>query len=399
MSIRCACRSIGSCPRVIPVWVALSHLLPCSVFAEEREHVMHGADVILRELKATQGRISNAKFECVWKTVMEAQEGPDGASLSPSRRWEKQTFYWDDLGRRRNVLERGPLSEAGKMLDADEPNVSDTIYNGEIVNSQWHPRLTRTGVKANSGDDAAGYNPVIIGDGAAPVRQGLESERNPLEYINNVAFREIAEAISRQSIAAVPAEDGTIALSIAHTDPESEFAKSVLIVAHGPAWVVESLRSYRRDGGLAREIVYDYKAQTDGTWVPVRGRDRIWGARQVNATPYLDWSFDASVAVYNDPSFDQGVFDVKLKPDAAVSDTRYHVTYRVGSEGAIAADLARYAADAREKAKSEAPFRPTEELQPTSMSRWRRGILLLNVLLLGAGACLLAVRQIRHRSQ
>jgi hypothetical protein len=113
----------------------------------------------------------------------------------------------------------------------------------------------------------------------------------------------------------------------------------------------------------------------------------------------LDWAFDASVAVYNDASFDQSVFDVTLKPDAAVSDTRYHVTYRVGSEGAIAADLARYAADAREKAESEGLFRRTEQLQPTSMSRWRRGILVLNVLVLGAGVCLLAVRQIRHRSQ
>ena len=137
MSIRCAWRNIGTCGRATLFWTALLHVLPCAVRVEGQEHAARSADAMLRELKASQDRISNATFECVWKTVMEAQEGPDGVSLPANRRWEKQTFYWDDLGRRRNVLQRGPLSDAGEMLDDDDPYVSDTIYNGEIVvNSQ-----------------------------------------------------------------------------------------------------------------------------------------------------------------------------------------------------------------------------------------------------------------------
>ena len=62
-------------------------------------------------------------------------------------------------------------------------------------------------------------------------------------------------------------------------------------------------------------------------------------------TPYWDWRFETTKAIFNDPSFDQHVFDVRLKRDTWVSDTRYKVSYRVDKEEVVASDLARYAAE------------------------------------------------------
>ena len=209
------------------------------------------------------------------------------------------------------------------MLEAEEPYVEDTTYDGEIVaNARFHPKRTRIGKKPKSPKDATGYNAVIIGDAAAPLRSGLESERNPLEYISNVALREIETAIKRQSIIASSTEDGKVILEIKHTKPKSPYAKSMITVVPRQNWAIESVKSYRSDGGLAREIVYDYKEQADGLWVPTQGRHRHWGDRERSEKPYIDWGFETTKAIYNDPSFDQHVFDIRLKPDAAVSGKR-----------------------------------------------------------------------------
>ena len=69
-------------------------------------------------------------------------------------------------------------------------------------------------------------------------------------------------------------------------------------------------------------------------------------ARQLGTglRPRSRWSFETTKPRLNDPLFDPHVFDVRLNPDSAVSDTRYGIAYRVGKEGASAGDLARYAA-------------------------------------------------------
>ena len=135
-------------------------------------------------------------------------------------------------------------------------------------------------------------------------------------------------------------------------------------------------------------------------WVPVRGRHIHWGDRDRKATPYFDWRFETTKAVYNDPSFDQHVFDIRLKPDAAVSDTRYRVTYRIGEDEAVAADLARYAADARKEAEAKPRLpNPQGELEQAKFGRTRKIVFFFSIVLLVGCVCLFVVRSIRHRSQ
>jgi hypothetical protein len=355
---------------------------------------------VLDKLKASRSQISNATFECVWKTINEAWKGPNGITYGGVPQWEKQTFYWDDLGRRRNILHRGLLSKDGTLLEAEDPFTEDTIYNGEIVvNSEDYPERNRIGEKLKLSKGATGYNAVIIGDAASPLRSGLESSRNPLGYISNVALHEIDTAITRRAIVANTTEDGRVVLVITHGESKSPYTKSTITVAPKHNWAIESIKSYRSDGGLSREIVYEYREQQDGLWVPIKGWHTHWGERNQNAKPHFDWRFEATKAVYNAPSFDQHVFDVRLKPDAAVSDTRYKVAYRIGSEAAVAADLARYAADARKEAEKSKLPESRGEVSRLEPSQSRKVVLVVTTVLLIASICILIMRRIRRRAQ
>jgi hypothetical protein len=324
-------------------WLALVMCVPASCLASQANADYTPTDVLNRVM-ASQKTVSNATFECVWRVFQDGPKSPDGKSRGSSR-WEQQTFYWDNLGRRRNVLHGGPLLQDGKMLEDEDPASTDELFNGEIVVfGSSHPKWTPEGGKPASSKDAVGYTAVIIGDAAAQLRSGLESERSPLEYMRNAALSEIAPAIKAGAAAARPAEDGRVALDISGPDA-APYVRTVITVAPNHNWAIESVKSYRSDGKLAREIVCDYKEQADGLWVPMRLHHTHWGDRSQDDTPYFDWRFETTKAVFNEPSFDRHVFDVRLKPDTAVSDTRYKISYRVGKEEAVASDLARYAAN------------------------------------------------------
>jgi thiol-disulfide isomerase/thioredoxin len=305
---------------------------------------------VLDRLNASRKAVSNATFDSVWKTFDDGSKSPDGKTRG-STRWERQTFYWDDLGRRRIMAHGGPVSQDGRMLEEEDPGLSDEYFTGEItVSGGFHPKWDRQGGKPASPKDARnaeGYRNVIISDAASGLRRGLESIRNPLEYMHIVAANTIGVAVQRGDGTVRGAKDGRLAVDITHTDPDSPYARTVVIVMPEQNWPVESLRSYMGDGNLAREIVCDYKKQEDGLWVPIRLRHTHWGERKQGDLPYWIWSCEVTKGILNDPSFDQHVFDLRLKPDTWVSDTRYKVSYRIGRKEAVASDLDRYAAEAR----------------------------------------------------
>ena len=310
---------------------------------------------VLERIGASQKLVSNATFESVWKIFDDGPNSPDGKTRG-STRWERQTFYWDDLGRRRVIVHGGLVSQDGKMLEDEDPSWSDDYFTGEImVSAGFHPKWDRQGGKPASPKDAEGYNNVIIADAVSGLRQGLESLRNPLEYMYIVAANIIAVAVQRGDGTVRRAEDGRLAVDIKHTDPDNPYAKTVVTVIPQHNWAVESLKSYLSDGNLAREIVCQYKKQADGLWVPIQARHTHWGERKQSDTPYWIWSFEVTKGILNDPSFDQHVFDVRLKPDTWVSDTRYNVSYRIGSEEAVASQLPRYAEDALKAEKNRLP--------------------------------------------
>jgi hypothetical protein len=356
---------------------------------------------VLKKIEASRAQISNATFECVWKTYMESIKAPNGKTFGGTPEWQKQTFYWDDLGRRRCISQRGPMTEDGKMLEAEEHLVEEMTYDGAIVvSSKLYPNLARDGRKPKSAENATGYNSVIICDGEAPLRKGLESERNPFEYMSNIALPEIQAAINRQSVIVdTSSQNGRVLLTIKHTEPGSSYATSVITVVPEHNWTIESIKSYRSDGGLSREIACDYKEQADGLWVPIRGRHTHWGNRDQSAKPHFDWRFETSKAVFNDPSFDQRIFEIRLKPDASVADTRYEVSYRVGNEEAVAADLARYATDARKEAEKSKQPKAHGELRRLEPSWSRKIVLVVTTVLLIGCVCIFVMRRIRRRAR
>jgi hypothetical protein len=95
---------------------------------------------VLDRLNASRKAVSNATFDSVWKTFDDGSKSPDGKTRG-STRWERQTFYWDDLGRRRIMAHGGPVSQDGRMLEEEDPGLSDEYFTGEItVSGGFHPK-------------------------------------------------------------------------------------------------------------------------------------------------------------------------------------------------------------------------------------------------------------------
>lgn len=301
------------------------------------------ASDVLEHLELAQQTISNVTIDCTWDSHMEG---------SPSS-WEQQTFISDDLGRRRIISKRGRLLDDGTQEPPEELSTTDTIFDGEILAyTKFYPHQDRVGNPSKKGEKATGYNPVIISDAASPLVADLNSQRNPLEYIRNLAIPAVKNAIKQKNIVVYksPGDIDKIDVVIGQSSKSDQsFVETVIRISPKKNWIIESFKSFS-EKKLTREIKFEYTKQTDGLWVPNKGRDIHWGERSKEQSPFLNWGFVVIKAQFNDPEFDESVFDIKLKPDAAVSDTRYKVAYRAGSEGLVTSQLEKYAEEARKAA-------------------------------------------------
>lgn len=296
---------------------------------------------ILSHIHESRNAVSNVNMECLWKSRMQNFEAY----------WEKQTYITDDLGRTRIIFDSGPLNDDDTLGESSDPFTEDALFDGELtVNAKHYPRQTRFGEQPTAGSEPEGYRSVIIGDAESPLRREMVSRRNPLDYVRNATIPHIEKAIERDAVSVAAASDGNgIKLKVDHTgEDDPMYAWSVITVIPEMGWEPTQILSYSKEGELRQRIDATFEENADGFWIPISGRHRNW-ATSSEDEPFLDWSFEVTSAAINDPDFDESTFTLRLDPDAAVSDTRYRVAYRVGSEVAVAADLADYAAEAKKE--------------------------------------------------
>ena len=290
-------------------------------------------EVVLQALIDESLTVKNAAIECVWYSK----------TLGSEDSWEEQSFRWDGRGHRRMRYQSGPVSKDGQRLFGDDPIVKDIVFDGGILAYlSYHPRRNRFGLKLGTGD-AAGYNSAIIGNASSPLLGLLKSLRNPLEYMSLCAISAIREGIADGTTTVRELQaNNSLEVVIDHgPDHERRFAQTVIEIDTRPKWRINRLRSFDKNGEILQEVEVAYGLKGD-MWIPINGRHVIWGDREQYREPPLDWRFEVTMAVYNDPNFDERAFEIKLEPDTAVSDTRHDVTYRIGEKGASDIDLDAY---------------------------------------------------------
>ena len=336
---------------------------------------------ILAKIQASHELINNVRIDSEWD-----------CKFMENHSWEKQTLIWDDLGRRRLKVETRSITN-GRKQNSNDPHVNDTLFDGELVSfAQYYPERDRVG---KPGSNGSGYNPVIIGDASGPIKKDLDGHRNPFEYIRNTSIRMIHDGIREQRIQSSE-HNGKVQLRVEHIpEPEILDAYSVITVDPRKNWSIESVQTYAKDGFQTQKIVYQYQSQDDGLWVPKSGEHQrfIPGAERIGETLF-DWRFRVTNAIFNDPHFDESVFALKLSPDAAVSDTRYKVAYRIGDKEAYNTDLEQLAAQAK---KDEDNFANhfNGEIESKG-STWRTTIIILNLVISAAIAGFVLYRRRQH---
>jgi len=351
-----------------------------------KQEAVPTASEILNRLRESRDLLENAVIESNWEEVW------DGTLKS----WEEQTFYWDNVGRRRIVFRNGTLGPNGAKLSAAEsPQWVDIVFNGEIlVDQRYFPNRDRAGAILKNPTEAAGYRAAIVSDAQAPARKALDTHRNPLEYLrNNIVIRDLEEALNRRAKVGVTRK-GAHVFSV---DFE-EIAKHPMGLTHSTAvvdadkgWSVLSLESYDDKNKLNRQITFAYDKQGDGLWFPVKGVHKHWGPKkEPSEVPIFEWRFTTVRARLNDPNFQESVFAVAFEPDTAISDTRYQVAYRIGTQAASGAELVSLAEKAREENQVGAP------VSPPSTRLQRRWLVMLNVCFVVGVAALLAVNRLRR---
>ncbi len=299
---------------------------------------------ILSELTSRRDALENANIESTWEELY------DGVATS----WEDQHFLWDSLGRRRVVYSHGRYEKDGKRArpSANDADTTDTLFDGEIVAyQQYFSQRDRVGQSLEQRSPAGGYRTAIISDAQAPLRRDLESHRNPKEYLSRIVIRELGRAIPDNRIVGVTTDDKDPQVYKIEwrepADTKQSWERSVAVIDAAHGWTITSLQSFAKGDRILRTIAYEYQQGANGMWLPTAGSHKHWGDRSQKENPVFEWRFKIPKCQFNDPALGDSAFALKLADDTAVSDTRYKVNYRVGTDGALKSDLARLVEKAR----------------------------------------------------
>jgi hypothetical protein len=338
---------------------------------------------ILQRLKSQRSVVENVVITASWDDLDEGK----------LKSWEEQTFYWDNLGRRRLQYENGRYDDRGQRAYPADRTVTDIMYDGEIVvYRRDHSARNRLGRPAAAGE-TRGYHTVIVGDGQAPLKRDLESHRNPMEYLRDIAIRELEIAAEDKTPVAVRTPDPARKVYVLGYDEpkgsERSYKRSEVTVDAEKGWSVTQLESFDPKGKVMRRVAFDFVKQADGLWVPAKGVHVHWGTRALDATPVFESRFTAKATRFNDPKFDQSLFKLTLEPDTAVSDTRYQVAYRVGADKATGQDLAELARQAK---SDEADAKQKVTPLKSRGVWWWVWVVVTALLALGVGGYLAFVR-------
>jgi hypothetical protein len=305
--------------------------------------------------------------------------------------WEDLVVFRDDLARIRLEYTAGSLSSDGRRLKVN-PNVVE-VYDGEkTAHIEYDATLDRLGKKPETASAPFGYRWAQIHDGSWPPPHGLAFHRDPWSSISAPVMRALSILRERgQDLKTLSAanKNGVLRFEFLIPDDANDLRAEVTIDS-AKGGNVTRVDEFSPAGRLVRVSECDFRLNGDGIWVPKNGSFKTFGLkdRPNNSVPIVEWRYVVHEVKVNDPAFDEKVFDIVLEPDTAVSDIRYGVSYRVGNEKVMSAELSRLAEVAKETAaKAEAPLSPIS-------SNWSSGRIWA---LVGTAAVIVAVLLLRTR--
>ena len=131
-----------------------------------------------------------------------------------------------------------------------------------------------------------------------------------------------------------------------------------------------------------------------GFWYLKKGTLRYFHDRSEQETPLWEMRFEVTECKINEPDFDEEIFKIALHPDTAVSDLRYGVNYRIGTENTYTTQLAALSQAALDAKKADPDgLGPRVSTPPTSGRRGRWILFWVNVAIVAAVVGVLVVRR------
>lgn len=300
------------------------------------------AEEFLRRYRARETSVQTCVVKSTWLDFVDGQ---------PARR-DRQTLYFDSLGRRRLQMEsEQPSAEGGWEPHEEVPRHWDKIFDGELTASiVFEPHKDRRGRDIRPGEKG-GYRGAQIFDGAWEIT----TQRAPITFADGIVDRLESALQNNQHI---EIESETIAsATMLFPDQTSGYLWRLEIDKERDLVPVVIAR-VDTDGKVIMATVFEHALASSGVWYPRAATHRYYGDRSEGDVPLRETRFEVTNIEINDPAFRESVFTIALAPDTAVWDSRYDASYRVGEEQVHTARLAALAAAALENRDAQQRGRP-----------------------------------------
>ncbi len=339
------------------------------------------AEEILSRLRVLQDSLENLTVTSRW------EEYAQGNLIASS----EETIAKDGFGRIRVRSIVGPPGASHI--------VSDRTYNGEfLVTFRDDPNRNRMGAEHTdqTRKDGERHRTAIISEGLGADGVGPNRHRNPFHFtIGWVIDTLDALQHSGGDVAVESVEGEQEAYVVRFRAPEDRDPSGNLhsvFIDPAKEWVITRHEVHDSSGALRSLETFEYAADSGGIWLPKSGSSKNWGTSGPDQEPAREWRFEVKEIRYNDPEFDDSVFEVSLPPGTYVTDNRYRVSYWVGEASAVTRDLAELAQQAA--AEQAATLRRLDEPRgvPVDIAEgtgesWlslRSALVLLNIVVLVA---------------
>ena len=289
----------------------------------------------------------------------------------PTRR-DRQTIYFDNFGRRRLQMQSEQPQEDGTWVPHEQvPYEWDQLFDGSLTASMTHdPRKDRVGNIPGQGVKA-GYRTAQIFDG----EKDINNQRTAITFANGII--NVLESALKNKIPIEVMSDTEVQVAIRFADDkDGEFWS--FEVDKTRDWVPTMIARVNQAGKAIMRTDFEYAATSTGFWYPKKGIHRYFHDRPEAETPLRETRFEVTECRINEPDFDEDIFKIALHPDTAVSDLRYGVNYRIGTENTYTNQLTALAQSALDAKKAD-PDGLGPRALPSPVGRSRGILVWINV--------------------
>ncbi|MEK6261970.1 MAG: hypothetical protein AABP62_25510 [Planctomycetota bacterium] len=290
----------------------------------------------IKRYRAREQSIQTGMVQSTWEDFEKGQ---------PTRR-DRQTNYQDSLGRRRLQLQSETPQKDGTWIPhAQVPYLWDQLFDGELTASMtFDPRKDRDGSAPNKGAKT-GYRSAQVFDGAKDVDQ----LRSALTFANgNITVLESA----LQNKIPIEVKNETEKKVAFHFTDDKSGKLWIFEADKSRDWIPTMIARVDQAGKAILRTELEYATTGTGFWYPKKGIHRYHHDQPESETPLWEMRFEVTECKINEPDFNEDIFKIVLHPDTAVSDLRYGVNYRIGTENTYTTQLAALAKSALDSQKA-----------------------------------------------